>query len=1278
MKLKFTLLAVLALLGANQPVTRAATAILETNIDRPLRYTPDGTDFIITNGDESFNRALFTNSAFRVDGGDKPEFMLYLPGRGGNLRLGLLAPNGACLWLNDAAQIITRYHPGSLSYEITDPILGEKGKLSLTAMVLPAGQGLIVRVDTANAPNVQLVWGFGGANGVAGNRGGDIGTENQPVSRYFQLLPANCTGDTFAFGVGSFSLQFRANNARTGALTNIRGIVPPDAKFALANAGQWGSLANLLTSGGLPGNTPVLLGQAALVSGKAVYLALQRLPQAGENLAAELPVYVEAGGAPPTETAAVAPAGGATPLNYTDLPKTFAAAEARRYSLAGKVTIDTPDPYLNAAMAALCVAADGIWDEAQGVFMHGAVAWRSRLLGWRGPYTGDELGWFDREVRHLTYWAGQQNTKPIPPVGGPDPAAAYARAEPAVFTNGIISKSVSHYDMNIVYIDQVFRHILWTGDLDFAKQEWPVIQRHLAWEQRLFRRVYPGDLPLYEAYNVIWASDALGYSGGGAAHSTAFNYFHNLMAARLATLIGEDPVPYQREAALIRDGMKKYLWLPDRGWYAEYKDWLGLQLVHPDAALWTFYHSIDEDITTPQEAWQMSRYVDTQIAHIPIRGPNVPTGYYTLATSNWMPYTWSLNNVVMGETAHTALAYWEANRSEEAFKILKGCLLDSMYLGQVPGDVGTMTYYDANRGESQSDFGDDIGALSRTLMEGLFGVHPDVLAGELVLRPGFPSAWDHASLHHPALDYSYHLVGPIQISKNIEQRVETGSGRGVMITQKETIRTPGFAEDYAITPHFAKPVALRLQVVARRTQVSSITVNGQPAPWKVLEDSVETPRIEISSPAAAQYDVHIVWTGDAPENPKAPAVAALGRDLVIPTGKVQVLEINDPQAAIDNFGVTPTAVTATAVGTPGFRTAFLKVHQGDLFWVVPLSFEIRPAYEIIPAETQEAAAARFTVRNNTVVTFDHEVSMEIAGRVTKVRLLAPANGESAEIALDGNGLLPGANIVNVDLGGNQSVRAVIQCWKRVADPASTHFDPLDLTSAFNDQVTQIFGKDKYLSPRSPFPSLSLPSQGLGSWDNITASFSVNDSGLRALAGQANNVFTLPDQGVPFRTPGEAGSKNILFTSQWDNYPRFAAVPLAGKAAHVYLLMAGSTNTMQSRVDNGEVVVTYADGTTIRLALDNPTTWWPIDQNYFIDDFAFRRPDTIPPRVDLATGRERTVNLADYKGRGGRLRNGGEATVLDIPLDPAKELKSLTVRAIANDVVIGLMAATLVR
>jgi hypothetical protein len=236
--------------------------------------------------------------------------------------------------------------------------------------------------------------------------------------------------------------------------------------------------------------------------------------------------------------------------------------------------------------------------------------------------------------------------------------------------------------------------------------------------------------------------------------------------------------------------------------------------------------------------------------------------------------------------------------------------------------------------------------------------------------------------------------------------------------------------------------------------------------------------------------------------------------------------------------------------------------------------------------------------------------------------------------------------------------------------------PVDLAAHFNDRVTQIF-KNEYRSPRSPFVSLALPKQGIGAWaGHVNETAEIDDTGLRATAAQGGGKITLPS-GVSFATPSAAEVKNVIFVSQWDNYPREATVPLTGRASRVSLLMAGSTNHMQSRFDNGEVIVTYADGTTTRLALENPTTWWPIEQDYFIDDFQFRVEAPLPVRVDLKTGAVRVLDAAAFKGRGGKVP-GGAATVLELPLNRDKELKSLTVRALANEVVIGLMAATLAR
>jgi hypothetical protein len=650
--------------------------------------------------------------------------------------------------------------------------------------------------------------------------------------------------------------------------------------------------------------------------------------------------------------------------------------------------------------------------------------------------------------------------------------------------------------MNLVFFDAFFRHLRWTGDVEFARKMWPTLERHLAWERRLFRREFitaAGEkLPLYEAYAAIWASDDLQYSGGGSAHGSAYNYWHNKLAAQLAPLVGIDPAPYAREAALIARAMRALLWCDDTGMFAEYKDWLGLQLVHPHAALWSFYHTMDAELVTPAEARRMAAYVQHRLPRLPVRGPGVPAGLHTLATSDWMPYTWSLNNVTMNENAHAALGLWQAGEADEAFRVLKGSLLAAMFMGISPGNVGSMSYLDVYRRESQRDFADGSGTLSRALVEGLFGVRPDLLSGELVIAPGLPADWPHASLHHPHIDLRY--------------------------------RRASATDHWEITSRLPRPAALRLRLPARGA-TAAVTLDGHTTS---LPPDPATGLIEFSAPPAAHYAVSIAWQGTPPARPP----------------------VQPPMA--------------------------------DEFCCVPLEL-----------------------------------------------------------------------------------------------PADARFEPVNLSALFNDRVTEIFRPGKYRSPRSPFASLALPAQGLGYWaGHVHATAAIDDTGLRAAAGANGGRFTLPS-GIPFATPGPGDAPNILFTSQWDNYPRAATLPLAGHARRVHLLMAGSTNAMQSRLDNGEVVVTYADGTTSRLPLRNPETWWPIEQDYFIDDYQFRYNGELPVRVDLQTGTVRELGPVSFKGQG-REVPGGAATVLWLELDPRKELRSLTIRALANDVVIGLMAATLER
>jgi hypothetical protein len=1089
-------------------------------VGKPLRYHPAGGDLVIEDGSEFFNRSLYGgNTAFRVDGGDKPEFMMYLPGRGGNLRLGIRAGSTA-IWLKDASRIVTRYRPGELIYTVQDNAFGTKAVVTVEVLAYANTEGLIVRAQAKNMPRgAELIWAYGGVNGQRGSRDGDIGTERVPISQYFQFQPAFADDNAFTLGTEGFTLKSQH--------ATIVGVTPIGTREHVGDADKWNDLTALLTDTATIPKRQVVVGHAPFSAEHPLLLSLQRVSDES-SAAGDLNVYQEVTTRKTATAAKPKPATLLPAFQRAELPEQFAVTEKHFDDLRSKVRIETPDPYLDAAMGSLNVAADALWDTDQHAIMHGAIAWRTKLLGWRGPYVLDELGWHDRARENFETWIPNQNTDPIPSIlPPPDPKANLARNEPGLHSNGDLSGS--HYDMNMVFIDALFRHLLWTGDKAFAREAWPVIERHIAWEKRLFRREYgPDKLPLYEAYATIWASDDLYYNGGGCAYASAYNVYANRMAARIAVMVGQNPKPYSEEADRIEKAMRTLLWLPGRGTFAEYKDLLGEQLVHEDYGLWNFYHTVDEEAVTSREAWEMGADLLTHLRPIPVEGPGVPKDapYHVLSETDWMPYSWSINNVVMDENMHTALALWQGGHADDAYVLAKGSLLASMYMGISPGNVGTMDFLDAYRRESQRDFGDSAGTMSRAIVEGLFGVHPDALAGTLTISPGFPKDWTHARMSHPDVGVEFARKG----------RVDTWE-----ISQ---------------TGHRFQTLTLRIP--AAFTDIASVQINGEKAKWRADPAAVGRPVLEIVTKASSITHVRINWCGE---------------------------EVN-----------TETMSTAA----PGKTEAdYTQMSSGMFKWW---------------AETPKPAKAEAIVAK-------------------------PVNWQVSR-----SGLL---------------------------------LESVDLTRWFNDRVSAIFAPGKYLSPRSPGVSLELPWQGAGAWaGHLTTLPVIDDSGLRKVAADHDGKLIMPN-GIFFSTPSAPETNNIVFTSQWDNYPHDVTIPLNGHANYAYFLMAGSTNFMQSHIDNGELVVHYVDGSSERLALRNPETWWPIDQDYFIDDYQFPMESPLPPRVDLRTGRIRLLNLATFKGEG-RAVPGGAATVLDLALDPAKQLQSLTVHTLSNDVVIGLMSATLER
>ncbi|WP_443938643.1 DUF4450 domain-containing protein [Pedobacter sp. MW01-1-1] len=1094
---------------------------------RTLRYHPEGLNIVIQNGTKRFNRALYgSHTAFRVEGGDLPEFALYMPGLGGNFKFGFIA-GGESKWLIEASKIKSIYRSGALQYEIEDPILGS-GKLVLDVQALAKGEGAVVRAKFYKVNrSVQLFWAFGGASGKNFSRNGDMGPDPESV---FYLHPENCKGNVFSIGKNSFELTYGKGKKLAAYFSST--------VFKKGDACEQKSPLAMVQSASE--EFPVITGKQKIENNRASYFLIQN---------------------PDAEGA----------IQQASVVKSYEEAEKARAALANRITINTPDIFINTLGGNISIAADAIWESPS--YLHGAIGWRMRLNGWRGAYAADFLGWHDRAQTHFSAYAKSQVlTPPAGPVIA-DTALNLARSKEqigsAMFSEGYISREPEgknirphHYDMNLVYIDQLLWHLNWTGNLNYLKEIWPVIKRHLAWEKRVFD---PDGDGLYDAYAAIWASDALQYSAGGVTHSSAYLYRANEMASELARLLGEDGSSYHAEAEKIKKAINEQLWLKDKGVFAEFKDALGMRNVHTSPGLWTIYHSIESGVANPFQAYGSLRYVDTEIPHIPIRANGLENAsYYTLSTTNWMPYEWSLNNVVMAENMHTALANWQAGRKEEAFKLWKSELLNDQYLGGSPGNFVQISHYDANRGEAYRDFADPIGVSARSLVEGLFGIIPNALHKTLMIKPGLPDEWKYAQFKSPDIGYAYQQTGTI--------------------------------ETYTIEPHFPVSMALHFRLKIKWNQLKSVKVNGRLVKWKNIAAAIGSPEIEFDFPADKRYTVEIAGEGKRSQVAKIKPVYAAHEKLKVVFASSGIKEVYDPQNSLQNIQVDGAQFTADVGETSGHKTVFVALKQNQFTYWYPLCFQVKST-------------------------------------------------DSIAYSLDLN--------------------------KPIKD--LTHFEPQDLSTYFNDQVTQIF-QNKYLSPRPQTTTLQLPVQGIGDWPHPLVKPEIDDSGIRRLAGK-EGLITLPS-GVLFKTPWNLGAKNIVFTSQWDNYPKQVGIPLSGTATAVYFLLAGSTNPMQSRMDNGVLEVVYADGSTDSLPLRNPENWWPIEKDLFTDGFAFNTGATKPFRIHLKSAK--MIGANEIEQWNGKEINGGAATALGLQLNPKKELKKLTLRTLSNDVVIGLMSVTLLR
>lgn len=523
-------------------------------------------------------------------------------------------------------------------------------------------------------------------------------------------------------------------------------------------------------------------------------------------------------------------------------------------------------------------------------FRHGAITWHDNYAGWRSTYGGTVAGWHEHVQAHAKAFYDIQHKD---------------GRIPSMLTRDSI------YNMGEVLVDQALYDYEWTGDLEpLKKGGFDAIAGHLAWGEAAVKT--PDGL--YENFLNAWNTDYKWCNGGGGAIATSYFWRANKIMAEIASRLGKDPAVFRKRAEEIATAMKTRLWSEKTGVYGEYRDRFGHQLIHESPDLSSIYTPIDMGFCDPFESYRMLRFALRRFETI--RG--LPRDGAMIYSSEWLPDHYSTRGIYTAEIINTLLALYRIGQAEAA-EPFRRAIDGSAFAGPAPGATGYVINPNGSF-RQHTDFTDTTSMYVRNVVEGLFGVRMQVPDQRVTLQPSFPLAWEHASIRLPAVGYEY----------TCKDGIETMS-----------IQTPGGL----------KPT-VRLR--ARRAAIDTVTVNGQPGPYRI-EAGIGLAWIVIEAPPGKETQVRIAYGNEALPEAVAPAEGVAGGTCSVRLDRGKIVSVRQSRSAVDDARIADDGRSCT-IPLPeesGVATYFVLVRHGGVEMWVPAEVDVRSA-ESVNQSTRKA------------------------------------------------------------------------------------------------------------------------------------------------------------------------------------------------------------------------------------------------------------------------------------------------------------------------------------
>lgn len=769
----------------------------------------------------------------------------------------------------------------------------------------------------------------------------------------------------------------------------------------------------------------------------------------------------------------------------------MAAEEAAAaQSMPARLDARTPAPELDAAARSAAAALDAAWRPP--AHLAGAECDAGWVLGWRSWYGPVCAGDHDRVRQAIRFHGGC-----TAPDGTPLPLVRFdGRGE------------ATGADVCPAFVDQVRHYYAWSGDRETVREVWPALRACLERERR---ESAAGD-GLFTNRANTWAAAGHDYGGGACTAATAMMAAAFRFAADAAALAGDDPTPYRQQADLARSALRQSLWMPRAGHFAEYRDSDGV--LHPAASASSAILPVLHGLTEPVESLRSIAYVAGRLLS--------PDGL--VLANDWLPAAGVDHAPAAGETLLAALACALAGEWGLAWRMV------SAVCPFVAESTGT------------------AGLFARCLVEGLFGLAPDVPRAQVTWSPRFPPAWERAELHTAGCSLSYERRGT---------------------HERYSLEAP--ADLSAI-----------LRVPLRFDRLKSVTLNGAPASYRG-EAGLDRQEISVRAPAGRRAVLEITYSNRTRYRVAGPEWVLAGETVGLQTTAGTFAGVEDPERALQNARADGARLSAR-VRTPGDAAFFARLKLPHAEVLHPVRLEVRPAYELLGsalAFEEVRPALAVTLRCNRPERIALPVEILYAGRTYRAKLAkAPRGAASAPPAPETfrfpvespEWLSPGRERVRVTiraLSGPVVLEGETLCWPLFESwPAGR--------AAFAERCFPI-----PLEANAPLGDLAPPHPaGNPDWTDL----------WHRCAFPAAPALPLPvapgehpraDADVPFAPPAGPGEIRLLTRGQ------ALELPVGERVGKVYLLLASRTDGLQTGLPLARVTIEYEEGRQEQILLRAP-------------------------------------------------------------------------------------------